>query len=107
MGCGTPVIATNCEHGPAEILDDGRYGVLVEPRNAQALADAMIRVSEFPNIWSASLLKGRASAFSTDACVSAYLKLFESVVPRQSRRGQPSLNQGRAPVGPSFHPRSV
>ena len=41
MGCGTPVIATNCEHGPAEILDDGRYGVLVEPRNAQALADAM------------------------------------------------------------------
>jgi hypothetical protein len=80
--------------------------VLVEPRNAQALADAMIRVSEFPNIWPAPLLKGRASAFSTDACASAYLKLFESVVPRQLR-GQPGLTQGRASVGPSFHPRSI
>jgi glycosyltransferase involved in cell wall biosynthesis len=107
MGCGTPVIATNCEHGPAEILDDGRYGVLVEPRNAQALADAMTKVSEFPKKWPAPLLKSRASAFSTDSCVTAYHKLFECVVPRQSSRGQPGLTQSRAPVDPGFHPRSV
>jgi glycosyltransferase involved in cell wall biosynthesis len=79
MGCGTPVIATNCEHGPAEILDDGRYGVLVEARNAQALADAMGRVSELPEIWPDALLKSRAFSFSTTACVSAYLHLLESV----------------------------
>jgi glycosyltransferase involved in cell wall biosynthesis len=26
-GRGTPVISTDCQHGPAEILDDGRYGL--------------------------------------------------------------------------------
>ena len=30
LGCGTPVISVRCDHGPAEILDNGRYGVLVE-----------------------------------------------------------------------------
>ncbi len=107
MGCGTPVIATNCEHGPAEILDDGRYGVLVEPRNAQALADAMTKVSEFPNKWPAPLLKDRASAFSTDSCVMAYLKLFECVVPQRSSREQFDSSHAPAPVGPGFHPGSV
>ena len=38
LGCGTPVIATNCDYGPAEILNHGRYGVLVEPRNPAAMA---------------------------------------------------------------------
>jgi glycosyltransferase involved in cell wall biosynthesis len=106
MGCGTPVIATNCEHGPAEILDDGRYGVLVEPRNAQALADAMTRVSELPNLWPAALLKARASAFSTDACSSAYLKLFESVAPKQLL-GPSVLACSGTSTGPGFRPRSV
>ncbi len=81
MGCGTPVIATNCEHGPAEILDGGRYGLLVEPRNAQALADAMGRVSELSDLWPGESLKARASAFSTTACASAYLELLRAVIP--------------------------
>jgi glycosyltransferase involved in cell wall biosynthesis len=106
MGCGTPVIATNCEHGPAEILDDGRYGVLVEPRNAQALADAMIRVTELRNLWPAALLKARASAFNTNACSSAYLKLFESVAPSQ-RLGQSVLACGGTSTDLGFRPRSV
>jgi glycosyltransferase involved in cell wall biosynthesis len=106
MGCGTPVIATNCEHGPAEILDDGRYGVLVQPRNAQALADAMVRMSELPNIWPAVLLKGRAAAFSTDACVSAYLRLFDLIVPRATR-GLFSSAQGALSTGPRFNSRCI
>lgn len=38
---GTQVIATDCDYGPAEILERGRYGSLVPVDNACALADAM------------------------------------------------------------------
>lgn len=31
MTCGCPVISTNCKYGPAEILDNGHYGILSEP----------------------------------------------------------------------------
>ena len=95
MGCGTPVIATNCEHGPAEILDGGRYGMLVEPQNAHALADAMGRVGDLPGLWPRAVLKTRASAFTTTACASAYLQLLHSITPTK-----PHQQPGVSPVGP-------
>ncbi|HPE60384.1 MAG TPA: glycosyltransferase [Thiolinea sp.] len=41
LACGCPVVATNCPTGPDEILQGGRYGVLVETGNAMALTQAM------------------------------------------------------------------
>jgi glycosyltransferase involved in cell wall biosynthesis len=41
MACGTPVLATDCPSGPRELLDGGRYGRLVPPADAPALADAL------------------------------------------------------------------
>ena len=42
MACGTPVVATNCKSGPAEILKDGRYGELVPVGNPDVLAEAIL-----------------------------------------------------------------
>ena len=106
MGCGTPVIATNCEHGPAEILDDGRYGVLVEPRNAQALADAMERVFELSHCWPNTLLQSRASTFSTASCTSAYLQLIQSVASSTAGRS-PDIADDDNTVRRGLHARSV
>jgi glycosyltransferase involved in cell wall biosynthesis len=41
LALGTPVVATDCQSGPAEILDNGRYGILVPTEDAEALAKAL------------------------------------------------------------------
>jgi len=44
MAVGTPVVSTDCESGPAEILDRGKYGSLVPVGDSQALAKAILEV---------------------------------------------------------------
>jgi glycosyltransferase involved in cell wall biosynthesis len=41
LALGTPVVSTDCGAGPREILDAGRYGPLVPPRDPQALGSAL------------------------------------------------------------------
>jgi glycosyltransferase involved in cell wall biosynthesis len=45
MACGLPAIAVN-RLGPAEVIDDGRTGWLVEPDDVEQLTDAMVSVLE-------------------------------------------------------------
>ncbi|HZV46168.1 MAG TPA: glycosyltransferase [Thermodesulfovibrionales bacterium] len=44
MALGLPVVVTDCPSGPAEIVENGKYGILVPTENADALAEALIRV---------------------------------------------------------------
>lgn len=44
MTLGIPVVATDCPSGPAEILDNGKYGILVQPNDHDSLAEALLRV---------------------------------------------------------------
>jgi glycosyltransferase involved in cell wall biosynthesis len=41
MYCGVPLVATDCPHGPREILVDGKYGTLIPVGDAGALARAI------------------------------------------------------------------
>jgi glycosyltransferase involved in cell wall biosynthesis len=44
MALGVPVIVSDCPSGPAEIVENGTYGILVPTENVDALAEALIRV---------------------------------------------------------------
>ena len=41
MAAGLPTVASNCEFGPAELVEDGENGLLVAPEDPQALAEAL------------------------------------------------------------------
>jgi glycosyltransferase involved in cell wall biosynthesis len=46
---GLPIIATNVG-GPAAILDDGRTGLLIPPFDPEALAGALLRLLQDPEL---------------------------------------------------------
>lgn len=48
MMCGCTVVATDCPTGPRELLQGGRYGYLVAPRDPVALADGIEAALDTP-----------------------------------------------------------
>lgn len=46
--CGCTPVATDCPTGPREVLQSGRYGYLVTPRDPQSIADGILRALERP-----------------------------------------------------------
>lgn len=46
MAAGLPVIATRCDFGPAEMIESGRSGLLVDPEDPNSLAKALHRCIE-------------------------------------------------------------
>jgi len=44
LALGTQVVSTNCESGPDEVLDHGKYGALVPVGDSDALAEAILEV---------------------------------------------------------------
>jgi glycosyltransferase involved in cell wall biosynthesis len=43
MAVGTPVVSTDCDSGPNEILDNGQYGWLVPVGDTDAIAEAILQ----------------------------------------------------------------
>ena len=74
LECGLPVISTNCPSGPAEILEDGRYGKLVLVQNPIALADAILE--NFSASHDRMELMNRAKDFSVRKISAQYLNYF-------------------------------
>jgi glycosyltransferase involved in cell wall biosynthesis len=70
LACGTPVIATDCPHGPRAILEGGDLGPLVPVGDSRKMAEAMRRMLDAPT--ERSRLLARAAAFHEDRAIEAY-----------------------------------
>jgi glycosyltransferase involved in cell wall biosynthesis len=46
LACGLPIISTDCETGPREILDNGHYGLLVDKNNFDDLTNKMLLLAK-------------------------------------------------------------
>ena len=73
MACGTPVVSTDCPSGPAEILENGRWGRLVPVGNVDALAQA---VEAALNDSLQAEVSVRANDFNVERAAEAYLSLL-------------------------------
>lgn len=70
LACGTPVVSTDCPHGPDEISDGGRYGPLVPVGEPDLLADAILAsLATQPDH---QALRARGQEFSVRRCAESY-----------------------------------
>jgi glycosyltransferase involved in cell wall biosynthesis len=77
--CGTPVVSTDCPHGPREVLADGRFGRLVPVGDPRALAEAL--VASLDEESDPRCLRARAETFSAASSADAYLMAMGVVPP--------------------------
>ena len=74
LACGLPVASTDCPSGPAEILENGRWGRLTPVGDAEALANAMAQSLAAEHDREA--LRRRAADFSPARAADRYLQLL-------------------------------
>jgi glycosyltransferase involved in cell wall biosynthesis len=79
LECGLPVVSTDCQSGPAEILEGGRYGCLVPVGDAAALARAIEQ--SLLGRHDPQPLVERARAFSVPVIAEQYLSYFAEARP--------------------------
>ncbi|MFH1690547.1 MAG: glycosyltransferase family 4 protein [Candidatus Eisenbacteria bacterium] len=88
MSSRLPVIATDVG-GISEAVDDGRTGLLVRPRDAEGLADALVAVLNDPERARSMGLAGRKKVeaeFSLDACAAAVFDVYGELLSKSARR---------------------
>jgi len=74
LECGVPIVCTNCPGGPTEILDNGKYGKLVNIKDIDSLALAMNQSLLSSHDY--ELLKNRSKDFLVRKISDEYLLYF-------------------------------
>jgi glycosyltransferase involved in cell wall biosynthesis len=72
LALGLPVVSTDCPTGPNEILDNGKYGLLVPIQDPPALAAAIAQTLQDPP--PSASLQQRAQKWSVENITDQYLQ---------------------------------
>ena len=81
MACGCPVIATDCQTGPREILGDNEYGLLVPVDDPEALAHSVegLLTDESRRTYFQEQVRKRAQEFDLEQIGSKYVSLLQDI----------------------------
>ena len=90
MSLGMPVVSTDCNYGPGEIIENGKNGLLVPVGDPRKMASRIIRLIGDKDLRSSlgEKAKERARRFNSDAMVSGYEEIF-----RDLKRQKPLGNE--------------
>ena len=82
MACGTPVVSTDCDYGPREIITSDHDGILVPIGDVQSISKAMLTVLQDKEYAKQLSENGREKVQQFDSKVIArkYEQLIEQVV---------------------------
>jgi glycosyltransferase involved in cell wall biosynthesis len=84
MALGVPIVSTRCPCGPEELLENGKYGVLVPVADETALAEGILKVLEGSALRRgfAETGQARAETFRLRPMVEAYERCMEALACR-------------------------
>lgn len=82
MACGCPVVSTDCDYGPAEILAGETYGLLARVNDPASLAEAIARSLDVnvPSRCDNASLKARSLDFTIERAVELYAAAFSEIL---------------------------
>lgn len=84
--CGIPIISTNCKTGPKEILDNGKYGILINTKDIDDLANNMISLAKNEKLMIklSSMSIKRAHFFNFKKSINKWQNLIERMIKNYS-----------------------
>jgi glycosyltransferase involved in cell wall biosynthesis len=87
MACGAPVVATDCDFGPREIVAHGESGLLVPGEDVPALGRAVASVLDDRTLAArlAAAARQRSGDFSVPRMTRAYEEIFRELRPRDTK----------------------
>ena len=73
-----PMISSDCDYGPKEILDNGEYGLIFKVDDYKGLAKCFNRLVSDNNLYNDFLNKSkeRSKLFTYDKCINSYLSIL-------------------------------
>jgi glycosyltransferase involved in cell wall biosynthesis len=89
LACGTPIVATDCPGGTAEVIEHGRWGRLVPTRDPEAMAIAIVAALDDPDPPDGRV---RAAEFDGPATANRYLQLLLPDARSSGRSSRPARN---------------
>ena len=82
MACGCPVVSTDCDTGPREILGDNEYGLLVPVDDPETMAQEVEKLLLNDELKKKLVERGlkRASHFQTEKIASKYIEVLNKLL---------------------------
>jgi glycosyltransferase involved in cell wall biosynthesis len=82
MACGAPIISTDCRSGPCEILENGKYGLLVTVGDEQAISKGIVTLLKDRALREkfSRLARERTWDFSVDKIIKQYERVIYEVI---------------------------
>lgn len=79
LSCSVPIISSNCDYGPKEILDNGNYGLLFEVDNQEQLCECYQRIIDDQEMYQRFIDSSleRTKLFTAEAAIKKYKILFD------------------------------
>ena len=88
MACRTPVIASDCEFGPREIIAFSGAGILFPPGDAEALASSILMLLNDPakRMKMGEAAVERAQSFHVEGITARYASFFQEILMKKKIR---------------------